>query len=66
MTELYADDVLLYSAIHSEADCICLQENLNLLYQWSVIWLMYFNPVKREFRTLLTITITLATPSLSR
>ena len=47
--KLYADDVLLYSVIHSTADCICLQEDLNLLHQWSVLWLMDFNPVKCEF-----------------
>ena len=47
--KLYADDVLLYSVVHSEVDCIHLQEDLNLLYQWSVIWHMDFNPVKCEF-----------------
>ena len=32
------------------ADCICLQEDLNLLYQWCVLlWLMDFNPIKSEF-----------------
>ena len=34
--KLYADDVLLYSVICGTADCIRLQEDLNLLYQWSV------------------------------
>jgi len=38
----YADDVL-YSVIHSEADCILLQEDLKMLHQWSVIWQMEFN-----------------------
>jgi len=47
--KLYADDVLLYSVIRSKADCIHLQEDLNLLYQWSVLWLMDFNPIKCEF-----------------
>ena len=35
--KLYADDVLLYSVICSKADCIRLQEDLNLLNQWSVL-----------------------------
>ena len=47
--KLYADDVLLYSVIRSTADCIRLQEDLNLLHRWSVLWLMDFNPVKCEF-----------------
>ena len=47
--KLYADDVLLYSPIYSVADCAHLQEDLNLLYQWSVTWLMDFNPLKCEF-----------------
>ena len=46
--KLYADDVLLYSAIYSVADCASLQEDLNLLYQWYVTWLMNFNPLKCE------------------
>ena len=41
--KLYADDVLLHSVIRSTADCICLQKDLNLLHQWSVLWLMDFN-----------------------
>ena len=32
---LYADDVLLYSHIHSKDDCISLQQDLNALEQWS-------------------------------
>ena len=47
--KLYVDDVLLYSAIYSAADCAHLQEDLNLLYQWSATWLMDFNPLKCEF-----------------
>ena len=47
--KLYADDVLLYSAIYSAADCAHLQEDLNLLYQWSVTWLIDFNPLKCKF-----------------
>jgi len=35
--------------IRNKADCIRLQEDLNLLYKWSVLWLMDFNPFKCEF-----------------
>jgi len=35
--------------IRSTADCICLQEDLKLLYQWCVVWLLDFNPIKYEF-----------------
>ena len=46
--KLYADDVL-YSVIHSEADRVRLQEDLKMLYQWSILWQMEFNPSKCEF-----------------
>ena len=45
--KLYADDVL-YSVVHSEADCIRLQEDLKILHQWSIIWQLEFNPFKCE------------------
>ena len=41
--KLYADDVLLYSFIHTVDDCITLQQDLNLLAQWS------HNPQKCKF-----------------
>ena len=47
--KLYPDDVLLYSVIHSEADCVRLQEDLKLLHQWSILWQMESNPSKCEF-----------------
>ena len=31
------------------ANCAHLQEDLNLLYQWFVTWLMDFNPLKYKF-----------------
>ena len=31
----YADDILLYSHIHSKDDCISLQQDLNALEPWS-------------------------------
>jgi len=43
---LYADDILLYSVIHSLNDCLHLQ-NDNLLC-WSKKWQLYFNPSKCE------------------
>ena len=44
---LYADDVLIYSLINSEDDCISLQQDLTALEQWSLKWQMFFNPAKR-------------------
>ena len=41
--KLYADDVLLYSYIHSESDCIALQQDLDKLTEWAHTWLMEFN-----------------------
>ena len=44
--KLYADDVLLYSYIRSEHDCIALQQDLDNLTEWAHTWLMEFN-IKR-------------------
>jgi len=41
--KLYADDVLLYSYIYSESDCIALLDDLNKLREWAHTWLMEFN-----------------------
>ena len=46
---LYADDVILYSNIHSIEDCYRLQNDLNSLMEWSHKWQMHFNPRKCEF-----------------
>ena len=46
---LYADDVILYSHIHSMDDCCILQKDLDSLTQWSHKWQMHFNPRKCEF-----------------
>ena len=46
--KLYADDVLLYSFIESESDCMALQEDLDKLTEWADMWLMDFNPKKCE------------------
>ena len=43
---LYADDILLYSEISSINDCICLQNNINYVFNWSETWLLQFNPAK--------------------
>ena len=44
--KLYADDVLLYSFIHTVDDCIALRQDLDLLSQWSHNWMISFNPQK--------------------
>ena len=46
--KLYADDVLLYSYIHSESNCIALQQDLDKLTEWAHTWLMEFNIKKCE------------------
>jgi len=46
--KLYADDVLLYSHIKSEADCQSLQEDLEVLMQWVHDWQIEFNFRKYE------------------
>ena len=47
----YADDVILYSNIHSIEDCRSLQNDLDSLMEWSCAhkWQMHFNPRKCEF-----------------
>jgi len=47
--KLYADDVLLYTYIKSEVDCLALQEDLDALIQWAYTWQMEFNHQKCEF-----------------
>ena len=44
--KLYADDVLLYTTIHSKGDCLVLQEDLNRLQLWADTSQMSFNPEK--------------------
>ena len=46
---LYADDVLLYATINSHADCLILQQDLDLLQKWADDWQMPFNFTKCEF-----------------
>ena len=46
--KLYADDVLLYSSIHTITDCQNLQDDLNRLVQWADRWQMNFNFAKCE------------------
>ena len=42
---LYADDVILYSEIHSEQDIIRLQRDLDTITQWAETWLMKLHKV---------------------
>ena len=46
--KLYADDVVLYRAIHSVADHNILQQDLHSLTQWAKTWQMAFNLYKCE------------------
>ena len=43
---LFADDCLIYRAIHSIQDQILIQQDLDTLQSWSTTWGMKFNPSK--------------------
>ena len=45
---LYANDVLLYRAIHSVADYEMLQKDLDIINTWADNWQMTFNLSKCE------------------
>ena len=45
---LYADDAKVYKAINSEEDSILLQEQLDLILAWSIIWKLKFNIQKSK------------------
>jgi len=43
---MFADDIKLYWTIQCPEDCLQLQEDINILQQWSDKWLLSFNLVK--------------------
>ena len=43
---LYADDILIYRVINTEADANSLQQDLYTLENWANTWQMKFNPSK--------------------
>ena len=43
---LFADDCLLYRVITSEEDSALLQNDLNTIFTWSLLWQMKFNKTK--------------------
>ncbi|MCG7878229.1 MAG: reverse transcriptase family protein [Candidatus Thiodiazotropha endolucinida] len=45
---LFADDTLLYLAIHNSSDCTKLQKDLKSLERWESDWQMAFHPEKCE------------------
>lgn len=49
---IYADDTKLYKAIHNINDCQNLQEDLNRIYDWAVLWQMELNPDKTRLLTI--------------
>ena len=44
---LYVDDVLLYTTINSHADCLTLQQDLDLLQKQAEDWQMQFNLITK-------------------
>jgi hypothetical protein len=48
---LYADDTKCYNCITSVTDCLNLQSDLDLLYDWSVKWKLKFNAAKCKVLT---------------
>ena len=51
---LYADDILLYSIINSNEDCISLQNDIDKLLNWSRDWQLLFNYEKCEYLRITT------------
>ena len=43
---MFADDIKLYCTIRSFEDCLVLQNNINILLDWSKRWLLSFNILK--------------------
>ena len=49
LLRLYANDVILYSEIHSEQDVIRLQRDLDTIAQWTETWLIKLHLTKCNF-----------------
>ena len=45
-TKLFADDAKIYDEIESISDCLCIQESLNSVSDWSDIWQVTLNILK--------------------
>ena len=43
---MFADDIKLYCCIRSPEDCLILQNDINILLDWSKHWLLFFNVSK--------------------
>ena len=43
---MFADDIKLYRTIRSSEDCLVLQNDINILLDWSKRWLLSFNILK--------------------
>ena len=46
--KIYADDVALYAEVSSYEDCIELQDDLNRVHAWSLMWQLTLSPNKCE------------------
>ena len=46
--KIYADDVALYAEVSSYEDCVELQDNLNHVHAWSLMWQLTLSPSKCE------------------
>ena len=46
LSKLYADDTKIYQAINNSKDAEMFQENIRLLWKWSIDWQLYFHPNK--------------------
>jgi len=44
--KIYADDVALYAEVSSYKDCIELQDDLNCVHAWSLMWQLTLSPSK--------------------
>ena len=43
---MFANDIKLYCSTHSPEDCLILQNDINVLFNWSKHWLLSFSVAK--------------------
>ena len=46
LSKMYADDTKIYQAVNNSSDAKFFQENIKLLWKWSIDWQLHFHPDK--------------------
>ena len=49
--EMFADDAECYKKVRNRKDCENLQSDIDNLYEWSILWVLRFNPIKCKLMT---------------